>query len=190
MIKISDTFYVDYLLKTPYNKERSEINLLDLKVITIKQLMRKSDSPYDDEDKYNKTRNILCSYMDVKHYNLNLIKPPVPEKILHPIVKEISIVSNENANKGDFTSQKCNSKNTKNNYGNSNKNNNNKIHKININDSNDINNNNDSDVLKSYKEKQISPSTADTDKSVYNNGNNILSKRNDSDLDRDLKKYK
>ena len=188
MIKISDTFYVDYFLKTPYNKERSEINLLELKVITIKQLMRKSDSPYD-EDKFNKTRNILNSYMDVKHYNLNLIKPPVPEKILHPIVKEISIVSNENANKADFTSQKSNPKNTKNNYENSNTNNNNKINNININDSNDMNNN-DSDFLKSNKEKQISPSTAATDKFVYNNGNNILSKHDDSDLDRDLKNYK
>jgi len=258
MIKFSDVFYVDYIIKCPYNSKRNEINLQDIKLITISHLNEKTNISFDEIDKFNKQRNIISSFMDLKNHNLNFIKP-LEEKLNNSIllikkdhsnhynlgttdnlgenIKRIELPkignrkskkfkkinfnsSNETSNHGNKSNNKEESKIKKYDYDDDDDNNSkDNSHKVDnyLNDSylfnknikdtnintigkiyNDYNVNDlnrgtnigsDNEILKSYKDKQKSPSTAATDKTYYNNGiNNINLKKLyiDNELGRDL----
>jgi hypothetical protein len=75
MIKLVDNFYVDFILKCPFNPQSNEINLNEVKLITYSQLCDIKENSSFEEDKFNRPRNIIRSYMDIKLDNLKIIKP-------------------------------------------------------------------------------------------------------------------
>lgn len=74
LLKITDMIYIDYILKCPYNPQLNQINLQEIKLLSLKQLLEDNSLLYDD-DKFNKKRNIKATLMDVKTHNISLLLP-------------------------------------------------------------------------------------------------------------------
>lgn len=261
MIRFSKIVYVDYIIKCPYNSTNNEINLQDIKLITIAHLNEKVNASCDEIEKFGTGRNILSACMDLKSQKMNIINPIKNGKennsILH-IKKEVSHLnlatydnlagsnkielpkvgtkkpkkfkklSFNNINENNKTNSENNKeirKNQKysyddeeenesrenshtidNNYLNdsygvnvNSKYGDSKLNKIgktlndfNVNDMNRMGNLNNlaGDMEIRYKEKQISPSTAATEKSYYNGVSNSKRVLNDSELGRSLANMK
>lgn len=264
MIRFSNIVYVDYIIKCPYNSNNNEINLQDIKLMTISHLNEKVNASTDEIEKFATGRNILSAYMDVKKHKINIVNSKNHEKENNSILqikKEVShlnLATNDNLsgnNKIDLSKvgakkpkkfkrigfDNLNDKNINNPDHHKSRANNNKYtyeeedeennsrensHRMdniylndsyainvnlkykesklntigktsndyNVNDMNRIANINnigsDIEILRSYKEKQISPSTAATEKSYYNGVS--ISKRilNDSEIGRNLNDLK
>ena len=259
--------YIDYVIKCPYNPTSNEINLQDIKLITIPHLNEKLNSSYDENDKFKKERNIISAYIDKKNHNINIINPNHNEKENNSIIqikkgvnhlnlatndylarnniielpkigakkprifKNVSFnnisETNKNTNKDKNEGAKIkkysydyddddyqdndsreNSHRLDNNYLNysyaisaSSKYKDSKLNTIgktyndlNINDINQMANVNNLGsnvkILTSYKEKQISPSTATTEKSYYNRITNSKRVLNDSEIGTSLSNFK
>jgi len=251
MIKFSEIVYIDYIIKCPYNSTNNEINLQDLKLITIAHLNEKINSSYDEMDKFNKQRNIISACMDMNNQKINIIKfnnykennsilqnkkevthlnlapndnldgnnrielPKIGAKKLKKFKKisvnnlnQINTNTFGNKNKGvkiqkytyeedEDNDSKQNSHRIDNNYSNDSysKYKDSKLNTIgkatndfNVNEINRIGS--DLEILRAYKDKQISPSTAATEKSYYNGLTNSRRILNDSELGRNLSNLK
>lgn len=264
MIKLSYNVYVDYIIKCPYNSTNNEINLKDIKLMTIAHLNEKVNTSYDENDKFKKERNIISAYMDVNNHKVNIISPNNNEKENNSIlqikkeVSQLNLATNdnlaekrkielpkngakkqkkfkkpsfENTNDGnnkninnnikegtniqkyiydddEDNNSNENSHRIDNNYLNNsyaiNANSNYKDSKLNtigktyndfnVNEMNQMGNTNnighDIEILKNYKDKQITPSTAATEKSYYNGLTNSKRVLNESELGRSISNLK
>jgi len=86
MIKISEFLYVDYIIKCPYNSKTNEINLQEIKLITYSNLNEKNNVSYDEIEKFDKQRNILSAYMDVKSHKISVIRSNEADKLNNSIL--------------------------------------------------------------------------------------------------------
>lgn len=75
MIKLVEEFNVDFILKCPFDPRNKQINLKEVKVVTEGQLSDAKETSYDQEEKFDRSRNIIRSYMEIKLDNLELLKP-------------------------------------------------------------------------------------------------------------------
>ena len=104
MIRLVDYFFVDFILKCPFDSESKEINLKEVKLITLRQLCEIKENSYIELDKFNSSRNIIRSYMDMKLDNLRIIKPfenHLNDNVDNIIKSKIRNTNDDNNNKYD-----------------------------------------------------------------------------------------
>lgn len=257
MIKFSDIVYVDYIIKCPYNSTNNEINLQDLKLITLSNLNEKLNTTQDEIDKFNKQRNIISPCMNVNNHKINIINFNIDFRENNSIlqikkeVSHVNLVNNdklarntellkvgtkkpkkfkkisfnnlyssdkdnlnnnrkENMNIQKYTNENDEEMNSKENShriddnyinGSFSKYKDTKVNSIgkkvndfNVNEINRMGNlfnmGNDLEILRGYKDKQISPSTAATEKSYHIGVANSRRILNDSELGRSISNLK
>jgi len=140
MVKFSEVFYIDYIIKFPYNYKKNEINLKDIIFVKLKHLNQKNNISIDEMDKYNKKRNIISSYTDVKNHKINIIHP-IKENYNNSLIE---IKKYKNIDFNDIKNYDSLPKNKKIELPNIEKKKSKIFKKINFNISNDIQNNNES----------------------------------------------
>lgn len=172
MIKLVDEFNVDFILRCPFDSDSKQLNLKEVKLLTISQLCEIKETSFSEEEKFNKPRNIIRSYMEIKLDNLQIIKP-----IKNNLSNDVNININNNA-----ITQLQNLENPRYIIRSVNENfeNDNDINKNNNDDNNDNEKNNEKDInLKTGKGKKRRSKTF---KNKNNNDKNKLNFPNNNNL--------